>query len=103
MVGSIQIWIKHHVVSPLAARHHRGISLGKNLVGAQTNSDLKLATLVLHEATFLDVFPDTNMAAPHSGSDNIHTVSWSTREASTINPVAVELLRIRAIHSQSFF
>ena len=43
------------------------------------------------------------MAAPRSGSDNTPTVSWSTREASAINPVVSDLLRIRALHSRQFF
>ena len=43
------------------------------------------------------------MAAPHSGSENTHTLSWSKREASIINPVVADLLRIRALHSINFF
>ena len=40
-----------------------------------TNSDLKLAALVLHETTLLEAVPKTRMAAPRSGSDNTPTVS----------------------------
>ena len=47
----------------------------KNPGGTLNNYDLKLADLVLHEATLLDVCPDANMAAPHSRSDNTPTVS----------------------------
>ena len=43
------------------------------------------------------------MAAPRSGSDNTPTVSWSTHEASMINPVVADLLRLRALHSRKFF
>ena len=43
------------------------------------------------------------MAPPRSGSDNTPTVSWSTREASIINPVVVDLLRIFALHSIQFY
>ena len=66
-------------------------------MGALTNSNLELVTLVLHEATLLNVCHDATMATPHSGSDNTPTVSWNTREASTINLVVAYLLRIRAI------
>ena len=50
-----------------------------------TNSDLNISALILHKATLLDVCPEANMATPCSGSDNIPTVSCSTRESSTIN------------------
>ena len=43
------------------------------------------------------------MAALRSGSDNTPTVSWSTREASTINLVVADLLRIHALHSRKLF
>ena len=49
------------------SRHHRGISLGKNPGGTLTYSNLDISTLVLHEATLLEVCPDTNMSAPLSG------------------------------------
>ena len=75
----------------------------RNSEGTLTNSDLKLATLVLHEATLLETCPEATMAAPQSGSDNTPTVSWSTREASTINPVVSDLLHFRALHSHQFF
>ena len=65
-----------------------------------TNSDLELAALVLHEATLLVAVPESRLAAPRSGSDNTPTVSWSTKEASTINPVVADLLRLRALHSR---
>ena len=63
-----------------------------------TNSDLSLAALVFHNATLMNVCPDANMAAPHSGLDNTPTNSCSTRGASTINPVIADLLQIRVIH-----
>ena len=63
--------------------------------GALTKSDLDLAALIIHEAILLEVCPDANMAVPRSGSDNTPTISWSTREASTINPVVADLLCIR--------
>ena len=74
-----------------------------NRDGTITNSDLELAALVLHEATLLAAVPEARRAAPRSGSDNTPTVSWSTREASTINPVVADLLRLRALHSRQFF
>ena len=77
--------------------------LEKNPGGTLTSCDLKLTALFLHKAALLGVGPDANMAAPRSGLDNTPTVSWSTWETSTINPVVVDLIRIRALHSQIFF
>ena len=68
-----------------------------------TNFDLELAALVLQEATLLEAVPKASMAAPRSGSDNTPTVSWSTHEASMINSVVADLLRIHALHSRKFF
>ena len=73
-----------------------------NPEGMLTNSDLELATLVLHEATLLEVCPEVVMAAPCSGSDNTPTMSWSTLQASTINQVVAYLLHIRALYSRQF-
>ena len=47
--------------------------------GILTTSDLMLAALVLHEATFLETCPEATMAAPRLGLDNTPTISWSTR------------------------
>ena len=74
-----------------------------NPQGTITNSNLKLAALVLQEAAFLKAVHKTRMAAPRSGSDNTLTVSWSTHEAFMINPVVADLLRICALHSKDFF
>ena len=68
-----------------------------------TNLDLELAALVLHEVSLLAAVPEARMAAPRSGSDNTPTVSWSTKEASTINLVVADLLYIRALHSRQLF
>ena len=65
-----------------------------------TNSDLKLAALVLHEATLLAAVPEARLAASCSGSDNTPTISWRTKEASTINPVVAAFLCLRALHSR---
>ena len=46
-----------------------------NTSGTLTNSDLEITTLILHEDSLLEVCPDTNMAAPCSGSNNTPTVS----------------------------
>ena len=75
----------------------------RNPEGTLTNSDLELATLVLHEATLLETCPEATMAAPRSGSDNTPIVSWSTMEALTTNPVVADLLRIRTLYSRQFF
>ena len=74
-----------------------------NPEGTITNSDIKLAALVLQEATLLEAVPKASMAAPHSGSDNTRTVSWSMRESSMFILVVADLLHIRALHSRKFF
>ena len=74
--------------------------LDTNLGGALTNSNLELAALILHEDTLLEVCPDANTAAPRSGSDNTPNISWSTWEASTINPVVADLLCICTFYSR---
>ena len=74
-----------------------------NREGTITNLDLELAALVLHEATLLAAVHDARLAAPRSGSDRIPTISWSTKEASTINPVVADLLCLHALHSRQFF
>ena len=70
--------------------------------GAIANSELELATLVLHESTILEAVPKACMAVPRSGSDNKPTVPWSTRKALMIDLVVADLLRIRALHSIFF-
>ena len=67
--------------------------------GGITNSDLELAALVLHEATFPQVCKNSAWRAPLTGSDNTPTVAWTFKEASTINPVVANLLRIRSIQN----
>ena len=71
-----------------------------NLKGTLKNSNLELASLFLRDDTLLEAFPEACMAAPCSRSDNTPTVSWSTCEASTINLVVSNFLRIRALHSR---
>ena len=71
--------------------------------GTITNSNLELSALVLHEATLLAAVPEARLAAPRSGFDNTPTVSWSTKEASTINMVVADLLCLNALHSRQFF
>ena len=75
----------------------------KNPEVTLTNSKLELAALVLHKATLLDTCLEAMMAVPRSVSDNTPTLSWSTRETSTTNPVVADLFRIRALHSRQFF
>ena len=64
----------------------------KYFEGNITNSDLELATLVLHEATLLATVPIVRMTTPRSGSDNAPGILWSTRKSSMINPVVADLL-----------
>ena len=71
--------------------------------GTITNSDLELTNLVLQETTLLEAAPKACMAAPHSGSDNTPTISWSMQEASMINPVVADLLHIRVLHGRFVF
>ena len=68
-----------------------------NPQGTITNSDLEISALVLQEGTLLKTVPKASMAAPRSGSDNTQPVSWSTNEASMINPVDAYFLRICAL------
>ena len=68
-----------------------------------TNSDIKLAILILQEATLLEAVPKARMATPCSGSDNTPTVSLSMCEASMINPMVADFLRIHALRSRKFF
>ena len=75
----------------------------RNPEGTLTNSYLKIAALVLHEATLLETCPKAKISAYRSGSDNTPTVSWSIQEASTINLVVADLLRVRMLHSRYFF
>ena len=58
-----------------------------NREGTITNSDLELSALVLHKATLLATVPGSRLAAPRPVLDKTTTVSRSTKEASTINPV----------------
>ena len=68
----------------------------KNPSGRITNSDLELAALVLQEATFPSISDQPAWRSPTSGSDNTPTVSWTFKEASIVNPVVADLLRIRS-------
>ena len=72
-----------------------------NLHRTIINSDLKLAALVLLEATLLEEVPKACMAVPRSDSDNTPIVSWSTHKALMINLVVADLLRIFALHSKN--
>ena len=74
-----------------------------NPQGTIANSNLELAALVLQEVTLLKSVPKARMAVPRSGPDNTPTVSWSTREASMINLVIADILRICALHSIKLF
>ena len=68
-----------------------------NLGGKITRSDLEQAALVLYEATFPVICSNSAWKAPLTCSNNTPTVVWSFKEASTTNPVVVNLLYIRAI------
>ena len=69
-----------------------------NPTGRITNSDLELAALVLHKATFPTVCKSSaRWRAPLTGSYNTPTVVWTFKEAATIKPLVANLLRIRSI------
>ena len=74
-----------------------------DMEGEITNSDLELDALILHEATLLVAVPEASLVAPCSGLDNTLTISWSMKEASTINPVVADLLCLRALNPKQFF
>ena len=82
----------------MGGRHHRQNFIIKKREGTITNSDLELSSLVLHEATLIAAVPNASLAAPNSWSENNPTVSWSTKEAPTINLVVADLLCIRTLH-----
>ena len=73
-----------------------------NPQGQITNSDLELAALVLQEAKFPFVSTNPTWQAPFTGSDNTPTVTWTFREAFTVNPVVSDLLRLRFLVNHHF-
>ena len=62
-----------------------------NPKGWTTNSDLELTALVIQEATFPLICTNPTWRSQSSGSDNIPTVAWTFKEASTIKLVVVNL------------
>ena len=80
--GKIMMW--HHDWTPNITY---ASVLDTNPWGTLTNSYLDLTTLVLREVNLLEDFPEASMESPPSGLDNTPTVSWSTWEVSTTNPV----------------
>ena len=73
-----------------------------NTQGRITNSDLELAVLVLQEGTFPFVSTNPTWRAPFTGSENTNTVAWTFLEASTVNPVVADLLRLRSLFNHQF-
>ena len=71
--------------------------------GDITNSNLDIASLILHEDALLSSITKAVISAPHYVLDNTPIVSCSTREASTINPVVADLLHTHTLHSRQFF
>ena len=68
-----------------------------NPQGRIANSDLELAALVFQDAIFPFVRTNPTWWDPFTGSNNSPTVAWMFREASTINPVVADLLRLRSL------
>ena len=106
-IGAGCVWLDHTKSrSNLVWRHPwppniiADLVLSTNPEGKITNSNLKISTLVLHEATLLAAVPIARMVTPCSGSDNTPIVSWIIQEALIINQVVKELLCIRARHSR---
>ena len=70
--------------------------------GRITNSDLELAALVIQEDTFPFVSANPEWRAPFTGSDNMPTVAWKLREASTLNLVVADLIHLRYLVNCQF-
>ena len=68
----------------------------ENPTGGIKYSDLELAALLLQESCSPLACSRHAWHAPLTGSNNTPTVSWCFREASTVNPVVADLLRIRS-------
>ena len=109
-IGAGGVWLGpagtvHNLVwrHPWPADVTAELASSTNPEGTITNLYLKLATLVLQEATLLEAVSKACMAARRSGSDNTSTVSWSTCESLMINLVVADLLHICALHSIFFF
>ena len=77
--------------------------LETNISRKITNSDLKLASLVLHNTMLLSAISKAVVPVPWSRSDNTLDSSCSTHESSNINIVVDYLLCICTIHSIKFF
>ena len=108
-IGAGGVWLDPaRMCNNLVWRHPWLADISEELVsttnpnGTITNSDLKLATLFLQEATLIKAVPKTCMSVTCSGSDNTLTAFWSTREALMINPVVAELFCIHALHPKKF-
>ena len=74
----------------------------KNTRGSIINSDLELEALVIQEATFPFVSANPEWRAPFTGSDNMPTVAWKLREASTLNLVVADLIHLRYLVNCQF-
>ena len=72
-----------------------------NPKGRLTNSDLELAALVLQESCFPAVCSTHLWHVLATGSDNTPPISWTFHEASTVNPVVADLLRLRSSHNRA--
>ena len=68
-----------------------------------TNCNPAIASLILHKSTITAAVLEAWMSATRYGSYNTLILLWNMCEASTINPVITELLRIYALHSRQFF
>ena len=58
-------------------------------------------TTFLHQIFLLCAKHINRWHYPATGSNNTPTVSWAFQEASTVNPVVVDLLRLRLDHNQN--
>ena len=74
-----------------------------NTKGRITNSELKLAALILQESCFSLVCANSKWHALATGSGSMPTVSWTFKEASIINPVMADLLRLRSTMNRTNF
>ena len=71
--------------------------INDNPHGRITNADIELSVLVLQEEKFPFVSAKPEWQAPFTGRDNMPTVAWTFREASKVNLMVADLLRLRSL------
>ena len=67
------------------------------------NSELELPNLILHEDTFPEMCKSTKCRIHITGSDNNQTIAWTFKEATSVNLMMTDLLRICSIVNTNSF